>query len=78
MEDQGLSLKRYEGKSVKIQLHNGYFYKGYVVSVWEDDGSIELIDVAGHMAVFKPAAINFIITVKENYNPEDPDNDLRK
>lgn len=55
-----MELSKYVGKVVKVELSNGYFYKGTVEKA--DDDGLFLIDING-----KPVDIakSFIVFIKE-------------
>jgi len=48
----------YVGKRVKVDLLNGFFYEGFVLS--SDDNSIELKDKNGKLVSIKEKTISFI------------------
>ena len=53
-----MDLIKYVGKSVRIDLTNGFYYKGIVLSC--DNNSIELRDMKGNRVSLKEEAILYI------------------
>ena len=53
-----MELSVYVGKKVKIDLLNGFFYEGVVLS--SDDNSIELKDKTGKLVSIKEETVSFI------------------
>ena len=61
-----MELSKYLNKEVKVELKNGYFYKGKVLGVHEKD--ISIIDRNGKFVDISIDAISFIVEVGEwNY-----------
>ena len=58
-----MELSKYVDKYVRIELKNGYFYKGKVLGVHEEDISIR--DKFGKFVDISIAAILFISEVEE-------------
>lgn len=58
-----MELSKYVGKRIRIDLTNGYFYEGKVISA--DENSISIIDRNGKDVTIKEIAISFIREVGE-------------
>lgn len=58
-----MELSKYVNKYVKIELKNGYFYRGKVLGVHEQDISIK--DFNGKFVDISIDAISFIVEVQE-------------
>jgi len=58
-----MELSKYVGRYVKVELKNGYFYKGKVIGVHESDISIK--DINNRFVDISIDAISFIVEVGE-------------
>lgn len=60
-----MDLSIYLGRKVRVEVFNGFYYEGEVLSIDTDDNSIEIKDKTGKLITLSEKAIIFIREVGE-------------
>ena len=60
-----MDLSIYLGKRVRVEVFNGFYYEGEILSIDDKDNSIEIKDKFGRLITLSEKAIIFIREIGE-------------